>query len=222
MRRSRSAGKRPATGGASAAEATGEDASGEARPRRDLLALYPPPTDPAAADALLRTFGADVGTSVVGSSGTGGDRSSLRLRPVDEDIIRAVAAANPRTVVAVVAAGAVVMEGWREQVPGLVMAWYSGMEGGHALADVLLGRVDASGRLPFSIPTTEEHLPAFDRDATQVAYDRWHGQKLLDRLGVPAAYPLGFGLSYTAWELGEPVARRAGDGLEVTVEVRNP
>src|SRR3954453_1746894 len=221
MRRSRSAGKRPATGGASAAEATGEDASGEARPRRDLLALYPPPTDPAAADALLRTFGADVGTSVVGTSGTGGDRSSLRLRPVDEEIVRAVAAASPRMVVAVVAAGAVIMEGWREQVPGLVMAWYSGMAGGHALADVLLGRVDASGRLPFSIPTSEDHLPAFDRDATQVTYDRWHGQRLLDRLGVPAAYPLGFGLSYTGWELGTPAVSANNGFLDVSVDLRN-
>jgi beta-glucosidase len=124
-------------------------------------------------------------------------------------------------VVAVVAAGAVVMEGWREQVPGLVMAWYSGMEGGHALADVLLGRVDASGRLPFSIPTSEEHLPSFDRDATQVTYDRWHGQRLLDRLGVPAAYPLGFGLSYTGWELGAPDVRADNGFLDVSVNVRN-
>src|SRR4051794_12758971 len=204
------------------ADDEGEYVSGEAATRRELLALYPPPTDPAAADALLRTFGADVGTSVVGSSGTGGDRSSLRLRPVDEDIIRAVAAANPRTVVAVVAAGAVVMEGWREQVPGLVMAWYSGMEGGHALADVLLGRVDASGRLPFSIPTSEEHLPAFDRDATQVTYDRWHGQRLLDRLGVPAAYPFGFGLSYPGWGLEDPPPRLRHGFLDGAWDGRNP
>ena len=49
------------------------------------------------------------------------------------------------------------------------------MEGGHALADVLLGRVDATGRLPFSVPTDAAHLPAFDRDADAVTYDGWHG-----------------------------------------------
>jgi beta-glucosidase len=103
------------------------------------------------------------------------------------------------------------------------MAWYSGMEGGHALADVLLGRVDATGRLPFSIPTDEAHLPAFDRDATAITYDRWFGQRLLDHLGVPAAYPLGFGLSYTAFALDGCAAEQDGpESLLVRTTVRNP
>jgi beta-glucosidase len=204
------------------ADDEGEYVSPEAASRPELLALYPPPADRAAADTVLARLGADVpGAPAGAASGAGGDRTSLRLRPVDEEIVRAVAAANPRTVVAVVAAGAVIMEGWRERVNGLLLAWYAGMEGGHALADVLLGRVDPGGRLPFAIPTSEEHLPPFDRDATAVTYDRWHGQRLLDRLGVPAAYPLGFGLSYAAWRLGEPSVRLAGGAVEVEVEVTN-
>ncbi|WP_282947574.1 glycoside hydrolase family 3 C-terminal domain-containing protein [Cellulomonas endometrii] len=156
------------------------------------------------------------------SVGFGGDRARLTLRPVDELIIRAVAAAQPRTVVTVVAAGAVLAESWRHDVPAVVMAWYSGMEGGHALADVLLGRVDPSGRLPFSVPTTEDHLPFFDRDATAIRYDRWHGQRLLDRLDVEPAYPLGFGLSYTTFTLADAVAARTDDETaEVTVTVAN-
>ena len=103
------------------------------------------------------------------------------------------------------------------------MAWYSGMEGGHALADVLLGRVDATGRLPFSIPTDEAHLPAFDRDAPAITYDRWFGQRLLDHLGVSAAYPLGFGLSYTTFALDGCAAEQTGpESLAVTTTVRNP
>jgi beta-glucosidase len=182
-----------------------------------LRALYPPPPDPSLAERL---FGEDA--AVPAGQAVGGDRARLTLRPVDEQIIRAVAAANPHTVVAVRAAGAVLMESWRESVPGVLMAWYSGMAGGHALADVLLGRVDATGRLPFSIPTDEAHLPAFDRDATAITYDRWFGQRLLDRLGVDAAYPLGFGLSYTAFALDGCAASPSGpESLEVRTTVRN-
>lgn len=132
----------------------------------------------------------------------GGDRAALRLRPADVDVVRAVAAANPRTVVVVVTAGAVLTEEWRDQVPAVLVGWYSGVEGGHALADVLLGKADAAGRLPYSVPTSEDHLPFFDRDATRIEYDRWHGQRLLDRDGHTAAFPLGFGLSYTTFALG--------------------
>jgi beta-glucosidase len=199
------------------AEDEGEYVDPVAFGRPELRALYPPAEDPALAERL---FGADA--SVPAGQAVGGDRARLTLRPVDEEIIRAVAAANPRTVVAVRAAGAVLMENWRESVPAVLMAWYSGMEGGHALADVLLGRVDATGRLPFSIPTDEAHLPAFDRDATAITYDRWFGQRLLDSLGVPAAYPLGFGLSYTSFALDGCAAEQTGpESLAVTTTVRN-
>jgi beta-glucosidase len=96
------------------------------------------------------------------------------------------------------------------------------MEGGHALADVLAGRQNPSGRLPFSIPTSAEHLPAFDRDATEITYDRFHGQRLLDRLGVEAAFPHGFGLAYTTYELADAAVQLVEDqGWTVTVNVRN-
>jgi hypothetical protein len=152
----------------------------------------------------------------------GGDRRSLRLHDADVALIRAVAAVNPRTVVVIVAAGAVLTEEWRHEVPAVLLAWYAGSEGGAALADVLSGAVDVAGRLPFSVPVSEAHLPDFDPDATEATYDRWFGQRLLDRLGVEAAFPLGFGLSYTtfaldALEVGEP----AGEALPVRVTVRN-
>ncbi|HEY0187773.1 MAG TPA: glycoside hydrolase family 3 C-terminal domain-containing protein [Cellulomonas sp.] len=180
----------------------------------DLVSLFPPQPDDGV-DRMASMAGAD---AIAG----GGDRERLTLRPVDEEIIRAVAAVNPRTVVAIVAAGAVLTETWRAQVPGIVMAWYSGMEGGHALADVLLGREEPAGRLPFATPTDEAHLPYFDRDASAITYDRWHGQRLLDRLGVPAAFPFGFGLSYTTFTLSGAQAVRTGDETaQVTVEVTN-
>jgi beta-glucosidase len=181
--------------------------------------------DTLADPALMALFpslpeGLDLGMpDSIMTSGFGGDRDSLRLRPIDEQIIRAVAAANPRTVVSIVAAGAVVCEAWRHDVPAIVMMWYAGMEGGHALADVLTGAHNPSGRLPYSVPTSEAHLPHFDKDAHAITYDRWHGQHLLDRLEVAAAYPHGFGLSYTTFVIRDVSAEQAADGT-VAVHTR--
>ena len=91
---------------------------------------------------------------------------------------------------------AVLMERWREWIPGILVLWYPGMEGGHALADIVLGKRSPTGRLPFTIPTSEDHLPFFDAEATTIEYGPLHGQALLDDLGVPAAYPFGFGLTH--------------------------
>jgi hypothetical protein len=135
--------------------------------------------------------------------GAGGDRKSLRLRKEDVELIKAVRAANPRTIVSIVAAGAVIVEEWQKDVPAILMSWYSGSEGGHGLADVLLGSVDASGKRLFSIPRDESHLPFFDIDAKEITYDRWFGQSLLDKLGEEAAFPLGFGLSYSTFAVSD-------------------
>jgi beta-glucosidase len=192
-------------------EYTGPDAVASS----DLMALFPPMPD-RMRDVMEQAFRPD------GEAGFGGDRVSLSLRPVDEEIIRAVAAANATTVVVLFAAGAVLTERWRAQVPAVLMLWYAGMEGGHALGDVLSGAHNPSGRLPFSIPTSEDHLPAFDRHATAVTYDRFHGQRLLDRLGVPAAFPHGFGLSYTTFAIrGADVAARNESAVTLSVEAAN-
>ncbi len=151
----------------------------------------------------------------------GGDRRSLRLPPEQESLLRALAAVNPRVVAVVIAGGPVVMESWRERVPGLLMAWYPGMEGGHALAEVLLGAAEPGGRLPAEFPVSEFGLPEFDPRARSVRYDRWHGYRLRDHGGPPAAYPFGFGLGYTRWEYGPPTATRVEGGLRVEVEVVN-
>ncbi|KAE8365940.1 glycoside hydrolase superfamily [Aspergillus caelatus] len=155
-------------------------------------------------------------------AGAGGDRTSLRLRDEDVKLISAVAAYNPRTVVSVITAGSVIMEEWKDKVPALLISWYSGSEGGHGLGDVLLGKVDASGRLPFSIPTSEAHLPFFDRDAAEIHYNRWFGQHMLDKLGVKAAFPFGFGLSYTTFDVDNIVAERVDtESIQIAVNVQN-
>ena len=129
----------------------------------------------------------------------GGDRLSLRLSPHDESLIRAVAAANPATAVVLIGGGAIIAEAWRGQVPAILMAWYPGMEGGHALADVLFGDVNPSGKLPCVFPQSEAHLPPFDPAADKARYDYYHGYRLLDHDGHEPAFAFGFGLSYTSY-----------------------
>jgi beta-glucosidase len=208
------------------AEDEGEYIGGDAMADPAILALFPPlPETGFDVGAELDT-GTDL-TEMIGAAGAmgsavGGDRTSLRLRPVDVDIIRATVAANARTIVVIVTAGAVITEEWRSEVPALLIGWYSGVEGGRALADVLTGRTDAAGRLPYSIPTSEEHLPYFDRDATSIVYDRWFGQRLLDRDGHSAAFPLGFGLSYTTFKTTDLlIAKVEGETVQASARVTN-
>lgn len=183
----------------------------------DLVSLFPPLPG---VDDLVTLLSAEASPHP-SAAASGGDRASLFLRVEDEELIAAVAAANPRTVVAIVAAGAVLTEAWRDEVAAVLVMWYAGMEGGNALADVLSGRHNPSGRLPFCIPTSEDHLPCFDWDATSIVYDRYHGQRQLDRLGVLPAFPLGFGLAYTTYAIDRAEVHLAGGAPEVRVMVSN-
>jgi beta-glucosidase len=115
----------------------------------------------------------------------------------------------------------VVTAGWDGLVPALVQSWYAGMEGGHALADVLLGVAEPSGRLPFSVPSDPGHLPPFDRDAALATYDGWHGYWKLAADGHRAAYPFGFGLSYTDLALQAAGAVQHGDEIVATAVAVN-
>ncbi len=130
----------------------------------------------------------------------GGDRRSLTLHPHDEALIQAVAAANPRIVVILMGGGPIITEAWRERIPAILMAWYPGMEGGHAIADVLFGQVNPSAKLPCSFPRSENQLPFFKSKIDKIEYDLFHGYRLMDRNGEQAAFPFGFGLSYTHFD----------------------
>jgi beta-glucosidase len=161
---------------------------------REMLEVLPASEDPTQVEQFQ--------SEMVGLQGEpqGGDRDSLRLRPADEELIRAVAGANRHTVVAIMGGSAVVTEGWRDEVPAILMLWYPGMEGGHALADVLLGRVNPSGRLPCVFPRSESDLPYFDKNAEEIEYDLFHGYRLLEKDDSEPAFPFGFGLGYTSFD----------------------
>ena len=178
-----------------------------------LFHLFPPMTDPAIGRRLQDATARFGGTGMA----PGGDRRALTLREQHEALLELVAGANPRAVVAVMGGSAVVIERWRRRVPAILLVWYPGVEGGHALADVLLGRAEPGGRLPFAVPADAAHLPPFDRDATRATYDLWHGQWKLDRDRHAAAFPFGFGLGYTTFALRD--AHVGGQGMERVVRV---
>ena len=159
---------------------------------RKLLPRPPLRLLPRALKAFVRMTreGGPVGGSA------GGDRRLLTLHAEEEILIQSVAAANERVVVALMCGSAVLMERWRHAVAGILVLWYPGMEGGRAFADIVLGRKQPTGRLPFAIPTSVDHLPPFDPEAIELEYGALHGQALLDHLGVAAAYPYGYGLTY--------------------------
>jgi hypothetical protein len=83
--------------------------------------------------------------------------------------------------VAIMAGSAVITESWRDKVAAILLLGYPGQEGGHAFADVLLGHVSPSGKLPFTMPRRAEDLPFFDKDATKITYDLWHGYRARQR-----------------------------------------
>jgi beta-glucosidase len=155
-----------------------------------------------------------------GTFSIGGDRESLRLSDVDVELIHAVAKVQPRTIVVIVAGSAVVMSEWINEVPAVLMSWYSGINGGRALASILSGAVNPSGRLPFVIPKDESHVPFFDRNAKKITYDYWHGQWKLDRDGNEAMYPFGFGCSYTQFSISSPEIETK-ELIKFTCEVSN-
>jgi beta-glucosidase len=191
----------------------------------ELSKNFPPPApeEMHIAQAIMEKMSAT--NSVDNAMPPGGDRKLLTLHPEDEALIQAVAASNPRTVVAMMGGSAIITENWRGQVPAILMLWYPGMEGGHAFADILLGKVNPSGKLPCVFATRSEDLPYYDMNAKAITYDLWHGYRKLERDGAVPAFPFGFGLSYTAFEFGHlrlsETSLGVGDTLTATLEVTN-
>ena len=140
-------------------------------------------------------------------------------------MLAAVGAANPRTVVVLVVGSAVTVAGWGESVPAILLPFYSGMEGGAALARLLFGEVSPSGKLPFTVPADPADLPPFDPFAPAVDYSDDHGYIRFDARALPVAYRFGHGLSYSRFacsDLGLEAAEVESDGsLRLSVQLRN-
>ncbi|AOX67708.1 glycosyl hydrolase [Curtobacterium sp. BH-2-1-1] len=174
---------------------------------------------------------ADVAVVVVGTNSKveseGYDRSSLALPGHQDDLVRAVVAANPNTVV-VVNAGSPVEMPWRNDVAAVLLTWFGGQEYGNALADVLTGAREPGGRLPTTWPVAMADVPVLDVTPVdgKVSYDEGvHiGYRAWLRAGTEPAYPFGHGLGYTTWTIDGVTATptvREGDAVIVTATVAN-
>ncbi|MGM1017815.1 MAG: glycoside hydrolase family 3 C-terminal domain-containing protein [Actinomycetota bacterium] len=156
----------------------------------------------------------------------GFDRTHIDLPAVQCELVDAVVAVNPRTVV-VLSNGAVVALPFADRVPAIVEAWLLGQAGGSATVDVLTGAVNPSGRLAETIPHRLEDTPAFGNFPGSFGHVRYGegifvGYRWYDARRMDVAFPFGHGLSYTSFVYGEPsaVVTATGD-LEVSVSVRN-
>lgn len=162
-----------------------------------------------------------------------GDRVQYNLPFGQDELIDELVKVQPRIILVNISGNAIEMP-WEKKVPAIVQAWYMGSEAGNALAEVLTGKVNPSGKLPFSFPVRLEDNGAhsFDAlsypgDSVHVAYKedilvgyRWHDTKK-----IPAKYPFGHGLSYTDFKYGKAKASvseiTAGESVEISVPVTN-
>jgi len=186
-------------------------------------------------DAVAAASKADVAIVCVGESdlleGEGMDRSDAGLPAGQDELISAVAAANPNTIVMIQAGSPVLMDDWAGKVKAILMEWYPGQEGGHAAADILLGIVNPSGKTPVTFVKKWEDSPAYGnypgKDG-RVNYEEgiFVGYRYFDTKAVEPLFPFGYGLSYTTFEYsGMEVAARDIGGkapiVTVSLAVKN-
>jgi beta-glucosidase len=160
------------------------------------------------------------------------DLPSLTLSNEQDLLVQTVVAANPRTIV-VLATGGPVLLPWLDQVPAVLESWYGGQEVGNALADVLFGDVNPSGKLPVTFPRSEQDTPVSSpgqyagRDNFIAHYSEGLavGYRGYDQFGIEPLFPFGYGLSYTSYAYDhlhlEPETTEDTRPIRVSFEVTN-
>lgn len=147
---------------------------------------------------------------------TGGDRTSIKLPKVQTDLMKALLAENIPTVFVMMTGSAIATEWESQNIPAIINAWYGGQDAGTAIADVLFGDYNPSGKLPVTFYEKDSDLPAFNSYEMKNRTYRYFGGQVL--------YPFGYGLSYTEFEYA-PIQMasvvKAGDNVKVSVNVRN-
>lgn len=172
------------------------------KPHNYLKVDPPPQIDRAAeiAGAVAAAGSSDIAVVFVGTDHTieheARDRKSLGLPGNQEELVKAVVAANPRTVVVLMSAGPLTVPWLKDNVPAMLQAWWPGEEGGHAIADALLGNINPGGHLPYTVYASEEQVPA------RSEYDISKGFTYMYLKGDPL-FAFGHGLSYTTFEFSD-------------------
>ena len=159
------------------------------------------------------------------------DRSDLKLPYGQDELISAVAAVNPRTVVVLVAASPLDLNNALNCSSAMLMSWFNGSEGGNAIADVLLGNVNPSGKLPFTFPASLADSPAFSLGTfpgdNNVEYKEGSlvGYRWFDTKKVKPLFPFGFGISYTEFSYNglktDKIKYSSDEIINISMELKN-
>lgn len=161
-------------------------------------------------------------TQVGFKDSVGGDRiNSLGLRQKDIRLIKEVGPVNPNSIAVLISGSMIMMNEWENDVNAILMAYYPGMEGGTALGQILFGDINPSGKLPFIVPQIESDLPKVNWITDYQKYEYYHGYTKLDKEKKEAAYPYGFGLSYTKFTIENVSFIKTGDFIEAKCDVSN-
>ena len=154
----------------------------------------------------------------------GGDRLTLRLSHEEVDLIKGLKKAGKKVVVCLFSGCAILVDEWKEYADAIIMHYYGGCEGGTALANLLSGKVNFSGKLPFTVAQHEDDYPEFKfigQKPYTINYGYYHGYTKLDKEGKTAAYPFGYGLSYTTFDISNPSVADSEERLTITASVKN-
>ncbi|MCQ2462256.1 MAG: glycoside hydrolase family 3 C-terminal domain-containing protein [Clostridia bacterium] len=141
----------------------------------------------------------------------GGDRKDLGLKKREVEMIKFVSLLNKNTAAVVMGGNVIRMNEWKDDVSAILMAYYPGMEGTDAIADIIFGRVNPSGKLPFAIAKRDEDYPDVKWISLHQRYGYYNGYKKLEKDGREPDFPYGFGLSYTNFKLSN-IALKSVDG----------
>ncbi len=156
--------------------------------------------------------------------GKGGDRVDLSVPKEDAALIKAMSETGKKLVVNVMGGSAYVIKEWSDSADAILFSFYSGLEGGNALADILSGDVNPGGKLPFTIAYNDEDYPSFLRiedSGREIDYGYYHGYTLFDKKGIEPQFPFGYGLSYTEFEIKNPKVTQTENIIAVSAEVKN-
>ena len=158
--------------------------------------------------------------------GEGYDRTDMNLPGEQDELIEAIAKANKNTIVVLVSGTPVDMRRWIGQVPAVLEAWYPGMEGGNAIANLLFGDVNPSGKLPMTFPMKLEDNPSYGNYPGADGIVRYIegifvGYRYYDTKNVEPLFPFGHGLSYTTFEYGDlKIDGKIDNGLKINVSLK--
>lgn len=156
------------------------------------------------------------------SGSIGGDRKdSLGLHSDDIELIKKVGKINENSVVVLIGGNTIMMTEWHKEVKAVLMAYYPGMEGGRALAEIIFGDINPSGKLPYVLPIHETDLPIVDWNAKSQYYDYYHGYTKLEKEGKTPLKPYGYGLSYTTFSINDVVFKQVARDIHATFRIKN-